>query len=206
MNILDVVPGIGGILDKVITSPKELEELKVRLAEINAREIEARLSVQKEWLGNKSVFVAGAIPMILWMVSIVVFFNCIISPLLAPVWEMPVIDLPTWYSDLAITVILGLFVKKSFDGNTIKAGSFMKPAKGREEDVDEAKEQEEHEVSRATAATVEPTEKKAPVAGKAAAPKNKSAAAAPAKGTYDTQEAVNARFDEIVKEYEGKKK
>ena len=93
MNILEAIPGIGSIIDKVVTSPKELAELKIRMAEIDAREVEARLGVQKEWLGNKSVFVAGAIPMILWMISVVVLFNCIVSPLLSPVWKMPTIEL-----------------------------------------------------------------------------------------------------------------
>ena len=54
MNILEAIPGIGSIIDKVVTSPKELAELKIRMAEIDAREVEARLGVQKEWLDNKS--------------------------------------------------------------------------------------------------------------------------------------------------------
>jgi hypothetical protein len=130
VNILDAIPAIGSILDKTITTKEELEEIKLKFAEIDIREVEARLGVQKAWLDNKSVFVSGAIPMMLWMVSIVILFNCVISPLLAPVWEMPVIDLPEWYSSLAATIVIGLFGKKAFDGNTIQMGNFLKPAKG----------------------------------------------------------------------------
>ena len=75
--------------------------------------------------------------MILWMISVVVLFNCIVSPLLSPVWKMPTIELPEWYSSLAGTIIVGLFTKKAFDGNAINIGNlFSKPAKGSETHVE----------------------------------------------------------------------
>ena len=133
MNILDAIPAIGNILDKTVTTKEELEEIKLKFAEIDIREIEARLGVQKAWLDNKSVFVSGAIPMMLWMVSVVILFNCVVSPLLSPVWEIPVIDLPEWYSSLAATIIIGLFGKKVVDGNEFRlGGKVVKPAKGHE--------------------------------------------------------------------------
>lgn len=207
MNILEAIPGIGSIIDKVVTSPKELEELKIRMAEIDAREVEARLGVQKEWLGNKSVFVAGAIPMILWMISVVVLFNCIVSPLLSPVWKMPTIELPEWYSSLAGTIIVGLFTKKAFDGNAINIGNlFSKPAKGSETHVES-----EHRTvvapSTQEAAPAPAAEKTTPAKGKDSAPaKPKPEPTVEKKRTYETQEEVDARFDELVKEYEGKGK
>lgn len=186
MNILDVIPGISSILDKVITTPAERDEAKLRMAEIDAREIEARLGVQREWLANKSVFVAGAIPMILWMISIVVLFNCIVSPLLAPIWRMPVVSLPDWYSGLATTIILGLFAKKTWDGNAIQVGSFTKPAKNGGEQ----------------AATVHPApEVKHEQTGKAqsvATPQDKTAGADAAPAGKRTPEQVNARYEELV--------
>ncbi len=133
-SILDAIPGIGQILDDLITSRDEVEQVKIRLREIDARETVARLGVQRAWLSNKSWFVAGAIPTVLWMVSIVIFFNHILAPLLGAWVTIPTLDLPDWYANLAGTIVLGLFGKKAWDGAELRwGGETVKPAKG--EDV-----------------------------------------------------------------------
>lgn len=130
MNLLDAIPEIGRILDDLISTPEEKREAQLRLREIDVQEIEARLGVQKAWLSNQSIFVAGAIPTVLWMVSIVIFFNHILAPLLAHWVTIPTLDLPEWYSQLAGTIVLGLFGKKAWDSSEIHwGGEVVKPAK-----------------------------------------------------------------------------
>ncbi|WP_299077513.1 3TM-type holin [uncultured Fretibacterium sp.] len=130
MNLLDAIPEIGKILDDLISTPEEKREAQLRLREIDVREVEARLGVQKAWLSNQSVFVAGAIPTVLWMVSLVIFFNHILAPLLAHWVQIPTLDLPAWYSQLAGTIVLGLFGKKAWDSSEIHwGGQVVKPAK-----------------------------------------------------------------------------
>jgi|GEM_PF-1077566 len=130
MNLLDAIPEIGKILDDLISTPEEKREAQIRLREIDVREVEARLGVQRAWLSNQSVFVAGAIPTVLWMVSLVIFFNHILAPLLAHWVQIPTLDLPAWYSQLAGTIVLGLFGKKAWDSSEIHwGGQVVKPAK-----------------------------------------------------------------------------
>lgn len=130
MNLLDAIPEIGKILDDLISTPEEKREAQLRLREIDVREVEARLGVQRAWLSNQSVFVAGAIPTVLWMVSLVIFFNHILAPLLAHWVQIPTLDLPAWYSQLAGTIVLGLFGKKAWDSSEIHwGGQVVKPAK-----------------------------------------------------------------------------
>ena len=130
MNLLDAIPEIGKILDDLISTPEEKREAQLRLREIDVREVEARLGVQRAWLSNQSIFVAGAIPTVLWMVSLVIFFNHILAPLLAHWVQIPTLDLPAWYSQLAGTIVLGLFGKKAWDSSEIHwGGQIVKPAK-----------------------------------------------------------------------------
>lgn len=130
MNLLDAIPEIGKILDDLISTPEEKREAQLRLREIDVREVEARLGVQKAWLSNQSIFVAGAIPTVLWMVSLVIFFNHILAPLLAHWVQIPTLDLPAWYSQLAGTIVLGLFGKKAWDSSEIHwGGQVVKLAK-----------------------------------------------------------------------------
>lgn len=133
-HILDAIPEIGKILDNLISTPEEKREAELKLKEIDIREVEARLGVQKAWLSNQSLFVAGAIPTILWMVSLVVFFNCIVAPLLSPWVEIRILSLPDWYASLAGTVVIGLFGKKAFENTEIQwHGETVKPSRKRVE-------------------------------------------------------------------------
>lgn len=130
MNLLDLIPGISQILDKVVTSPKEKMELESKLKELDIRELEAKAQVQASWLSNKSLFVSGAIPSILWMMVLVIFFNFIISPIAASFgYKMPILDLPAWYADLCGTIVLGLFAKKAWDSTDMSLGKMNKKSK-----------------------------------------------------------------------------
>lgn len=125
---MEAIPAIGKILDDVISTPEEKREAQIRLRELDIREIEAKSQVQSAWMNNQSLFVAGAIPSMLWMVVLVVFFNYIISPLMQAMFGIvvPILDLPKWYSDMCSTIILGLFAKKAWDNTSMSVGKFSK--------------------------------------------------------------------------------
>ncbi|WP_448807453.1 3TM-type holin [Aminobacterium colombiense] len=131
MNVLDAIPVIGNLIDKVILNPNEANNLKLELEKLEVQRDIAKHDVQKAWLGNKSPYVAGAIPTILWMVSGVIAFNHILAPLLMAIGlNVPVLELPAYYTDLAGTIVLGLFAKKAWDSSEIKVGGYYSPIKG----------------------------------------------------------------------------
>ena len=101
------------------------------MRELDIREIEAKSQVQSAWMNNQSLFVAGAIPSMLWMVVLVVFFNYIVSPLVQAMFGIvvPILDLPKWYSDMCSTIILGLFAKKAWDNTDLQVGNFNKKSR-----------------------------------------------------------------------------
>ena len=196
MNLLDAIPEIGKILDDLISTPEEKREAQLRLREIDVREVEARLGVQRAWLSNQSVFVAGAIPTVLWMVSLVIFFNHILAPLLAHWVQIPTLDLPAWYSQLAGTIVLGLFGKKAWDSSEIHwGGQVVKPAK-------EKVAAEIEEPKAAKSSRPRPASRKA-AAPPAAKPKEneKEEAPAPRPVSEMSSEEVDARLRQMCEEH-----
>lgn len=131
MNVLDAIPVIGNLIDKVILNPNEANNLKLELEKLEVQREIAKHDVQKAWLSNKSPYVAGAIPTILWMVSFVILFNHVVAPLLSWGFQatVPVLELPGYYVDMASTIVIGLFVKKAWDNTDVKIGGFHSPVK-----------------------------------------------------------------------------
>jgi hypothetical protein len=122
MNLLEIVPALESIIGKVIQNPNQATELRYELERLDIQQDIERLKVQQSWLSNHSPFVAGAIPCILWLLSAVVAFNHIIAPLLMGLgMRLPTLELPEYYTNLAGTIILGLFAKKAWDGSEITA-------------------------------------------------------------------------------------
>ena len=130
-NLLDALPSISKILDDIISTPEEKREAQIRLKELEIRELESKSNVQSSWLSNGSLFVSGAIPSLLWMLVIVIFFNFILGPLLTGIFgiTIPILDLPEWYASMYSTIILGLFAKKAYDSTDISYGSLVKKSK-----------------------------------------------------------------------------
>ena len=130
MNLLEIVPALESIIGKVIQDPNQAGNLKLELAKLDVQQEIEKYRTQAAWLSNKSPLVAGAIPCILWMVSIVIAFNHILAPLLmAAGLELPTLELPAYYTDLAATIVLGLFAKKAWDSSDIHIGGFNSPKK-----------------------------------------------------------------------------
>ena len=130
MNLLELVPALESIIGKVIQDPNQAGNLKLELAKLDVQQEIEKYRTQGAWLSNKSPLVAGAIPCILWMVSIVIAFNHILAPLLmAAGLRLPTLELPAYYTDLAATIVLGLFAKKAWDSSDIKIGGVHSPMK-----------------------------------------------------------------------------
>ena len=136
MNVLDLIPGISGIIDKVVPDPNKQQELKLELAKLDAQENIARLGMLGNMLSNKSFFVAGAIPAFLWSGVLFVVVNYVLLPLLAGIFGL-VIDpliMPEWYCGLLKTIIVCLLGKKALDGNEWRWGDkLISPAKSQVE-------------------------------------------------------------------------
>lgn len=119
MNLLDLAPTVTHIIDRFVPDPNKAQEMKLEMAKVEASENVAKMETQKAWLGNVNWFVSGAIPAILWMISLVVANNCILAPWLNGIlgFKVPIVELPAWYSSLAMTIVTGLFAKKVVDDN-----------------------------------------------------------------------------------------
>ncbi len=209
-NILDVIPETGAILDNLVSTPEEKRAAELKLREIDAREMEARLGVQKAWLSNDSFFVAGAIPSMLWMVSLVVAFNCIVAPMLSPWVTLSTLALPDWYAEAAVSVVFVLMGKKTIDGAEIRwNGETVKLSRKRIEA--EVKAEIEARENRSQAAVPpKPAAQAAPKPGKDTAkppaPEATAETSPAPKGTaapkrsYESPEEVDARLREIASE------
>ncbi len=130
MKLLDLAPEVGKIVDDLVSTPEEKREAQLRLKELEIRDQEARFGALAAWQSNKSLFVSGAIPAILWTVVFTAVFNYIIAPLLGAFGvSVPVLELPPAYYTLAGSIVWGLLGKKAWDATDLQWGSFEKRPK-----------------------------------------------------------------------------
>ena len=130
MKLLDLVPEVGKIVDDLVSTPEEKREAQLRLKELEIRDQEARFGALAAWQSNKSLFVSGAIPAILWTVVFTAVFNYIIAPLLGAFGvSVPILELPPAYYTLAGSIVWGLLGKKAWDATDLQWGSFEKKPK-----------------------------------------------------------------------------
>lgn len=118
MNILDLIPGIGNIIDKVIPDPDKKTELKLELAKLETQDTAARMGVLQAMLSNKSIFVAGAIPAIIWVFVFSLANNYILLPW-ARVFGATIPEVPLPDSVIALVggIVAALLGKKYMDNN-----------------------------------------------------------------------------------------
>lgn len=131
MNILDLAPSITHVIDRILPDPTKAQEMKMELAKIQADENVARMGVLQVLLSNKNLFVAGAIPALIWIGVLSILNNYVLMP-----WVQvfgispPQIDLPTPYWELLGWIITGLFGKKIVDDNAwFWKGKLISPSK-----------------------------------------------------------------------------
>lgn len=131
MNILELVPGIGKIIDKVIPDADKKQEMKFELAKLDVQKETERLGVLKAIVGHKSIFVAGGIPALIWLAVLYILANHIIYPLLGAFGLVVTpISMPAEYWSLLNLIIGCLFGKKVIDGNEWRwGGEVISPSK-----------------------------------------------------------------------------
>lgn len=130
-SLLEYIPAIGDVIDRVLPDPKQKEQLKYELAKLQADENIARMNVLQVMMGNKSLFVSGGIPSLIWLGVIALFNNYVLLPW-AGVFGLPVPDvvLPEQYWTLLGWVITGLLGKKLVDDNAwFWKGKLVSPSK-----------------------------------------------------------------------------
>lgn len=118
MNVLDLIPGISGIIEKIIPDPNKQTELKLELAKLDAQDTAARMGALQAMFSNKSMFVSGAIPAIIWVFVLSLANNYILLP-----WArvfgaaFPEAPLPDAVIALVGAIVAGLLGKKYMDNN-----------------------------------------------------------------------------------------
>lgn len=135
VNLLNAIPAIGEIINKVVPDRDKQMELKLELAKIDAQESVSRLKVVGHMLQNKSVFVSGGIPALLWLAVLYIVANYIVFPMLAGLgMNISPIDLPPEYWSLLKVIVVGLFGKKVVDNNEWRwGGKLVSPSKAQTE-------------------------------------------------------------------------
>lgn len=137
MNLLEAIPGITEIIGRVISDPNKKAELSLELAKVQVDEVKARMGVLQGMLSNKSLFVAGAIPALIWLAVLGLFNNYVLGP-----WfSLHPINFPDQYWTLLSTVVIGLFGKKVVDGNEFRwpNGNVLSPKKESKEAAEQTK-------------------------------------------------------------------
>lgn len=131
MNVLEFLPGVSSIIERLVPDRNKQNELKLELARLDVQEATERLGVLKNMTGHKSLFVAGGIPALIWLVVLYILFNHIVFPLLGACGlRVEPIALPEGYWTLLQTVVVGLFGKKVIDGNEWRwNGRLVSPSK-----------------------------------------------------------------------------
>lgn len=168
MDILTAIPAIGQLINKFVPDANAKKELELELQKLEAQETQARMGVLSAMMGNKSFFVAGGIPALIWLAVVYLAANYILFPLLAGFgMNITPINLPDAYWTLLEVIVVGLFGKKVIDGNEWRWGDkLISPGKA------------QVQIAAAKGETV-------PVGAQ----------------KYDTQEAIDKRFEELKEQY-----
>ncbi len=130
-SLLEHIPAIGEIIDRVLPDPKQKEQLKYELAKLQADENIARMGILQSMFRHESLFVAGGIPSLIWIGVLSLLNNYILMPWAAAFGlKAPAVDLPEAYWTLLGYIITGLFGKKLVDNNAwFWKGKLVSPSK-----------------------------------------------------------------------------
>jgi hypothetical protein len=130
-SLLEYVPAIGEIIDRVLPDPKQKEQLKYELAKLQADENVARMNVLQSMFQHKSLFVAGGIPSLIWIGVLSLLNNYILLPWVGVIGlPAPAVDLPEQYWTLLGWIVTGLLGKKIVDDNAwFWKGKLVSPSK-----------------------------------------------------------------------------
>lgn len=116
MEIWKLIPGIGDLIEKFVPDPDKKQELKLELAKLETQETVARMNALQAMFSNKSIFVSGAIPALIWVFVLSLVNNYILLP-----WargfglSVPDIPLPESVVALVGATIMAILGKKYKD-------------------------------------------------------------------------------------------
>ena len=99
----DLVKNVGGIIDSLHTSQEEKDNAKIKLKQLENDLQTKQMEINKVEAGHKSIFVAGWRPCIGWVCALGLFYNRILSNILAIWVEVPEID-----TTLLVPVMMGM--------------------------------------------------------------------------------------------------
>jgi len=117
-SLLEYIPAIGEVIDRVLPDPKQKEQLKYELAKLQADENVARMNVLQSMFQHKSLFVAGGIPSLIWIGVLSLLNNYVLMPWMGVIGlSAPAVELPEQYWTLLGWIVTGLFGKKIVDDN-----------------------------------------------------------------------------------------
>lgn len=115
MSLLELIPFVGKVLEKVIPDPQAKAAAQIKLLELQqtgelaklaaeTKLAEGQLEINKVEAGNASLFVSGWRPSIGWLCSLSLAYQFLIRPLLVTFGhEAPALDM----GDL-LTILLGM--------------------------------------------------------------------------------------------------
>lgn len=87
-GIGDIIKGVGGIADDLLTSDEERLKIALEQSKIDAGLLQGQLSINAEEARHGSVFVAGWRPFIGWIGGIALAYQFILYPLLIWIWAL----------------------------------------------------------------------------------------------------------------------
>lgn len=97
LNLL--IPAVASLLDKVLTSPKEKAEAKLKLVELSQqgelKELEAAMTVVTAEANSKHKMAATWRPLTMLVFTAIIFNNYLLYPYLVLFWDVaPLLELP----------------------------------------------------------------------------------------------------------------
>lgn len=122
--VTKLLPGIDGLLGRFIEDPNKRRLATVEIEKSILESEKAGLKAAQGMMENKSPFVAGAIPSLIWLASIMLLNNHVLLPWAAVMGHhIPTVTYPSEYWYLLGVIITGLFAKKSADKG-LQLGTF----------------------------------------------------------------------------------
>lgn len=130
--IIESLKPVLDVINKFIPDGAEKNRLTAEIEKASLEVDKQRLGALSNMLGSGSMFVAGAIPSILWILAFSIFNNYILMPWVGVFGgTVPEVNLPSEVWTLAGWIITGLLAKKAVDGNALysKTGELLKPSR-----------------------------------------------------------------------------
>ena len=88
LGIGDIIKGVGGIADDLLTSDEERLKIALEEKKLDVGLVQSQIEVNKEEARHGSVFVAGWRPFIGWVGGLALAYQFLLYPLLIWIWAL----------------------------------------------------------------------------------------------------------------------